>query len=1047
MLKPGLYEQLVNNEIREELENYPEECKKFSQVDEAEAAGIISKYVAEVVQKELNIIAEKGGSDSIVKQIELANKIIESANSQDPGVLLSTGDVVEENGLQLLSLMDKNDQRRLLNKKASDIERPQTSLAQSSLFTGAPNEPQMFSELKKEIASADRIDMLVSFIKFSGLRLIIDELKDYTENGGHLRVITTSYMGATDIKAVERLSQLPNTEIKISYDTKITRLHAKTYVFYRNTGYSTAYVGSSNLSNAAMTSGLEWNIKLTAKDQPETLTKISATFETYWNMSVFEIYDNSQYEKLKVALAPVFEGKDRKYWFDVNPYSYQQEILDNLKAEREIRGNYRNLVVAATGTGKTVISALDYRSFSLNSPRSRLLFVAHREEILKQSLQTFQGVLKDPNFGELFVGSNIPGKLDYLFCSIQTLSSRNFCERFEPEYYDYIVVDEFHHACAETYQKILEHFKPKILLGLTATPERMDGKDTLKYFNGRIAAEIRLPEAIERGLLVPFQYFGVTDTADLRSIAWKNGGYDKAELTNLYAIDKISAEKRAENIYNSLQKYVTDINTVKGIGFCVSKEHARFMAEFFNNCGIPSLKLDSNSCADERFTAKERLVKGEIKFIFVVDLYNEGVDIPEINTVLFLRPTESLTIFLQQLGRGLRLSPNKDCLTVLDFVGQSNKKYNFEQKFTALLSKTKHSLIDEIKMEFISLPKGCYIKLEKQAVKYILENIRAHLYSKNGLLERIKYFEEESGLSLTLSNFLNYHKTQTSVIYGKKNTFSRLCVEAGVKPDFSESIEEKIPTAFAKLSSIDSRRLLDFLLEQLPQVGSWQWVFFSTVEKRMINMFSITVWPDRLEKWNEQLGFDFVKSLANYPVLFAEMLDLLCYQKGKIDIVDLPNDIFKDSPLDIYASYTRDQLFVALDYMSPGSIREGVKWLPDQKTDVFMVTLNKSDKDYSPTTMYEDYSLSDELFHWQSQSTTSDTSATGQRYINHVENGSRVLLFVREHKKNALGTAPYTFLGPVEYVSHNGSRPMSIVWKLRYKIPAKYIRQTNKLVA
>ena len=384
------------------------------------------------------------------------------------------------------------------------------------------------------------------------------------------------------------------------------------------------------------------------------------------------------------------------------------------------------------------------------------------------------------------------------------MSSRNFCERFEPEYYDYIVVDEFHHACAETYQKILEHFKPKILLGLTATPERMDGKDTLKYFNGRIAAEIRLPEAIERGLLVPFQYFGVTDTADLRSIAWKNGGYDKAELTNLYAIDKISAEKRAENIYNSLQKYVTDINTVKGIGFCVSKEHARFMAEFFNNCGIPSLKLDSNSCADERFTAKERLVKGEIKFIFVVDLYNEGVDIPEINTVLFLRPTESLTIFLQQLGRGLRLSPNKDCLTVLDFVGQSNKKYNFEQKFTALLSKTKHSLIDEIKMEFISLPKGCYIKLEKQAVKYILENIRAHLYSKNGLLERIKYFEEESGLSLTLSNFLNYHKTQTSVIYGKKNTFSRLCVEAGVKPDFSESIEEKIPTAFAKLSSIDS---------------------------------------------------------------------------------------------------------------------------------------------------------------------------------------------------------------------------------------------------
>ena len=1047
MLKPGLYEQLINNGLKRELDEITEECKSIAQIDKAEAAEIIAKYVSEVLYKQLNIIAESNKEDSLIKQIELANKLISAVDENEKEPLISSGISDEENGLQLLSLLDPNDEKRILGKKASDIERPQTSLAQSSLFTGAPNEPQMFSELKKEIVSADRIDMLVSFIKFSGLRLILDELREYTEKGGKLRIITTTYMGATDIKAIESLRKLSNTEIKISYDTKVTRLHAKTYVFYRNTGFTTAYIGSSNLSSAAITNGLEWNVKITAKDQPQTIEKIKATFESYWNNSDFQTYDESQYVKLNGALKQVFNEKKDYYWFDINPYPYQKEILDKLRAEREVRGHYKNLVVAATGTGKTVVAALDYRRFKAANSRSRLLFVAHREEILKQSLATFQGVLKDPNFGELFVGNNRPEGFDYLFCSIQTLNSRELCDVLPSDYFDYIVVDEFHHACATTYQRLLEYFKPKILLGLTATPERMDGKDVLKYFDGRIAAEIRLPEAINRQLLVPFQYFGVSDTADLQRIAWEKGGYKKSELTRIYAIDEISRTIRADNILKSCERYITNIDNVKGLGFCVSIEHANFMADYFNKQGISSISLNSSSKDDERFSAKEKLIKGEIKFIFVVDLYNEGVDIPEVNTVLFLRPTESLTVFLQQLGRGLRLSDNKDCLTVLDFVGQANKNYDFEQKFTALLNNTRHSIVDEIKMGFISLPKGCYIKLEKKAQKAILDNIKALFYSKNGLLERIKYFKEESGLELTLSNFLNFHKLPISLIYGKKNTFSRLCSDAGVIDNFSEEIEERISTAFAKLASLDSRRLLDFLLKELPNVDIWQWDSFSNIEKRMINMFSITMWPERLEKWTVTEGYNYVKTLKNYPVLFKELLELLAYQKEKIDFVDIKTDIFIDSPLDVYSSYTRDQLLVAMDFFTPANVREGVKWLENINTDVFMVTLNKSDKDYSPSTMYEDYSINEQLFHWQSQSTTSEESKVGQRYINHVSMNTNVLLFVRDFKKNDLGTTPYTFLGPVEYVSHTGSKPMSIIWKLRYPIPAKYLKKTNKLIA
>ena len=588
--------------------------------------------------------------------------------------------------------------------------------------------------------------------------------------------------------------------------------------------------------NAALTSGLEWNTKVTRRDLPETIDKIAATFEYYWNDREFEYYAEDQKERLARALKAekYFDTNNADvYTMDINPYSYQQEILDKLEAERTVRGYTRNLVVAATGTGKTVISALDYKRFRKQNPDRpcRLLFVAHREEILKQSLYTFRAVLKDANFGELFVGNYKPENIDNLFMSIQTFNSQSFTEKTSPDFYDYITVDEFHHAAAPTYQKLLSYYQPRILLGLTATPERMDGKNILPYFSNRIAAEIRLPEAIDRKLLCPFQYFGVTDTVDLDALKWSAGGYQKSELEHIYTFSGAVADRRADHVVTALLKYVTDIDEVKGLGFCVTVDHAEFMCRYFNDHNIPSMCLTGQSSDEERAAAKRRLVSGEVRFIFVVDIYNEGVDIPEVNTVLFLRPTESLTVFLQQLGRGLRLSEDKECLTVLDFI--------------------------------------------------------------------------------------------------------------------DEPVE---------------------------------------------------------------LGFD--------------------------------------CPLDLHCTYTRDQLLVALDFMKPSTVREGVKWLPDKQLDVFFVTLNKADKDYSSTTMYNDYSINESLFHWQSQSTTAENSPTGQRYIHHKERGSKVLLFVREFKADRMtgGAEAYTYLGTANYVKHTGSRPMNITWQLNRPIPAKFLKKTNKLV-
>jgi superfamily II DNA or RNA helicase len=1028
MLKKGLYEQVLNRDLSRQLELETDNLPKLEPIDNEEAPKILSKYLAGVIEKKLLQI--KGDEDDkLQNQIIFVNSIVNTIGSE--GMLL------DNSAEMLIAILNRKNSIYSINEKA-EVIRPTTSIAQSSLLTGAVHEPAMFTELKKEILSCNRIDMLVSFIKWSGLRLIIDELRTFTQNEGKLRIITTSYMGATDVKAVEELRQLTNTDIKISYETKRTRLHAKTYVFYRDTGFTTAYVGSSNLSNAAISSGLEWNVKITAKDLPDILKKIDATFESYWNSSEFAYYKEENKQRLQNALDAEkmgSEGKVNIFNFDIVPYPYQQEILDMLDAERKIRGYYRNLIVSATGTGKTVISAFDYKRFCEENKGkpNRFLFVAHREEILKQSIACFRGILRDANFGELFVGGYRPESIDHLFISIQTFHSQEFFIKSTADYYDYIIIDEFHHTAAPTYQKLLIYYQPKILLGLTATPERMDGKSIIEYFENRIAAEIRLPEAIDRKLLCPFQYFGVTDNIDLDDLKWTRGGYEKSALSNIYT----GNDFRSNMIVKAILKYVTDIDEVKGLGFCVSKDHAEYMSLMLNKMGIPSMFLTSDSSDEERNTAKKRLVNGQFRFIFVVDIYNEGVDIPEINTILFLRPTESLTVFLQQLGRGLRLAREKECLTVLDFIGQSNKKYNFEDKFRALLENTTKSVQREVKEGFVSLPKGCYIQLEKKAKEYILNNIRSAFGNKTGIIMRIASFVEDTGKELSLKNFLEHYHLDIDIIYSK-NSFARLCVLAGVKDDFNEDLEKTMTKAMAKICAINSRKWIRFLLEALPNIEN---IKPNAEEFRMLNMLQFTIFLEGAE--------DLVKSLSRLKknrILFAEILEILNYKYNKIDFIDEAVDLGFGCPIDLHCTYTRDQILVGMDFLKPNTVREGVKFLPEKHIDIFFVTLNKADKDYSPTTMYNDYSINERLFHWQSQSVTSPESPTGQRYMNHVARGSKVLLFVREFKNDLSGTAPYTFLGLCDFVKNEGSKPMNITWRLHKEIPAKYLKKTNKLV-
>ncbi len=1045
-MKRGLYDLVIDRRLDQQLERVDHDrvAVQRAKLDPGDSHAFLAQHLLGLLAASLRSV---DGEQRLERQIELCNRIVELLAEQAPKAQLGKEQAIAVRAERLLAILDKPQ----IDREAA-VERPDSPLAMACLLTGTRLDPSLVSQLRKEIASADQLDILCSFIKWSGIRILEEPLRQFTARpGARLRVITTSYMGATDLKAIDFLAGLPNTELRVSYDTHRTRLHAKAYLFHRATGFGAAYIGSANLSQAALTEGLEWTIKISQHEQAYLFDKVQATFETYWNDHEFQPYDAEQRPRLQKALQDERAGDDEApaYFFDLAPHTYQEEILQRLEAERELQGRKRQLIVAATGTGKTVLAAFDFRRWRERRWREgnkrdfRLLFVAHREEILRQALHTFRNVLRDANFGEMLVGGETPTSHDHLFASIQSFNSKGLTEALPPEHYDYVVIDEFHHAAAPSYRQLLEHVKPMVLLGLTATPERMDGLDVFGWFDNHLSAEIRLPDAINNRHLCPFQYFGISDNVDLSGLKWQRGCYDAGELNRLYT----GNDMRAGLVIDKVRQIVTDVGQARGLGFCVSVEHAHYMARKFNEAGIPSEALDGRSPDDIRHTVQQRLLRREINFIFVVDLYNEGVDIPQVDTVLFLRPTESLTIFLQQLGRGLRLADGKDCLTVLDFIGQANKNYRFDHKYRGLLTDRGRRLDREIEQGFPHLPLGCSLQMEKVAQRIVLENIRQSLRLAPGqLVKRLATFEQETGRKPTLERFLDAFDMELDDIYRRKLTWARLQVQAGLREEFQDTDEGKLTAGirrFAHISNPGQIQRLQRLLElhDEPLSAALQ----DEVNHRTLMMLHFSLWgkdwlPANLE---ETLG-----RLRRNPTMLVEVRMVLDWRLGQVPSVPPALDLPFPCPLTLHGLYTRDEILAGLGHWtleSQPEMREGVKHLKDLPADLFFVTLNKTEGEFSPTTMYEDYAISENLFHWQSQNNTAGGSPAGQRYINHESLGSHVLLFVRESKKRNGLACPFYFLGPVRYESHTGSRPMSITWRLAHPLPAHLLRQTSRL--
>lgn len=540
----------------------------------------------------------------------------------------------------------------------------------TSVMTGDKNKSRfLYYQLRMSMLKAKKIDIIVSFLMESGVRLILEDLKGALGRGVKIRIFTGNYLGITQPSALYLIKKELGNQIDLRfYNDEKRSFHPKSYIFhYENFGE--IYIGSSNISRSALTNGIEWNYRFSGLDDKKNFNLFCDTFEDLFDNHSIVIDDEelTRYSKNwhKPAVSrdlvrydALAEDENKKVRNRFEPRGAQIEALYALANSRE-EGAVKGLVQAATGVGKTYIAAFDSEGYK------RVLFVAHREEILKQAAVAFSNVRKSSDYG-FFYGKHKDRDKSMIFASVATLGKNEYLNRdyFEPDYFDYIVIDEFHHSINEQYLRIINYFKPQFLLGFTATPERMDGKNIYEICDYNVPYEISLKEAINKGMLVPFHYYGIYDETDYSTLHLVKGRYDEKELNETY----IGNVRRYDLIYKYYMKY----RSKRAIGFCCSKQHAEEMAKEFCKRGISAVAVYSNAngeFSEERETAISKLKRQEIRVIFSVDMFNEGVDIAELDMVMFLRPTESPIVFLQQLGRGLRLSKGKEYLNVLDFIG------------------------------------------------------------------------------------------------------------------------------------------------------------------------------------------------------------------------------------------------------------------------------------------------------------------------------------------------------------------------------------------
>ncbi len=1050
-LPDGLYDLLLTEGLARSLAAIDPTC-----ADVLALKGGAAEFLADVITRQLATILDDVSGDDADKakrQLELVNELLVMlrqrlhANAGSSGVSASA-EVVDLVASPLRVL-------RAVQRDQQFPASPEIGLAVPWLFTAGKGSPSLLQEIRRELASSDQVDILVSFITVSGVRKLQDVLQQITTMGGQgraatrLRILTTTYTGATEARALDELACLPGCEVRVSLDGRRTRLHAKAWLFQRKSGFGSAYVGSANLSGAALTGGLEWTVKLTQRAQEALFARAVAHFETLWADSEFQRYDPDNVEHRQALAAALgresFGGEPSATisFFDLQPKTYQQEMLEQLTTERA-HGRNRNLLVAATGTGKTVEAAFDYRNTCrIEGGRPRLLFVAHREEILRQALRTYREVLRDPEFGDLLTGSHQPERWDHLFATIDSVTGRDLVAAVGADHWHTVVVDECHRLAADRFDAFVKAVCPSVLLGLTATPERSDGQPIAQYFDARPdgspAVELRLWHALDLQLLAPFEYYACDDATDFSTVPWDKPG-EREALDKLVTANDV----RARLVVNEWRRLASDASRSRAIVFCVSVAHAEFMTDWLNRADLPAACVVGTTASEERRRAPQRLLSGELCALVTVDLYNEGIDLPMVDTLLLLRPTQSPVLFQQQIGRGLRLAPGKERCLVLDFVGQHRSEFRFDRLLSSLTGLSRRELVDGVENGFGSLPPGCHIHLQRQTREQVLQGLRA-LTTQNW--RRLKtelqtYAALKGRASVRLADFLHDQALELEDVYRAgtgqgRSGWTALKRDAGLIVAEPGPEEDYFSRRFGDLLHVDDPRRLDVMAA----VGARQGRPEALDAKGALGVQMLAYQIDG--RHEQAAGHEaFTERLERHPAIASELVELSGLLQARTSLGANAVPGLEDTPLCLHAAYGVREVLTAVGWLMAtrrAPFQAGVLPLTSRKTELLFVTLDKSEG-YHDRISYHDYAISAERFHWQTQNSAGLDTPSGRRYLESSTNGWQFQLFARPRKGDA-----YRACGRVTLESAEGDRPMSIVWKLETPLPARLFREFSVL--